>query len=81
MRQRTDHKLPSNSRWIGEARGHTREQLRSQALRRRRWSVALFASLLVPLLLDTPRANRLARTSKTKTRSCLPRSGRFVAGS
>jgi hypothetical protein len=31
MRQKTEYKLPSNSRWIGEARGHTREQLLSQA--------------------------------------------------
>ncbi len=52
MRQKTEYKLPSNFRWIGEARGHTREQLLSQAMQLRRWSVALFASLLFPLLLD-----------------------------
>ena len=33
MRQKTEYKLPSNSRWIGEARGRTREQLLSQAAR------------------------------------------------
>ena len=47
--QETEYKLPLNSRWIGEARGHTREQLQSQAMRLRRWSVALFASLLFPV--------------------------------
>jgi hypothetical protein len=54
MRQETGYKLPSNSRWIGEARGDTREQLLSQALQLRRRSVALFASLLFLLLLDAP---------------------------
>src|SRR6476660_9129226 len=54
MHQKTEYKLPSNSRWIGEAKGHSREQLRSQATRLRRWSVCLLASLLFLLLLDTP---------------------------
>jgi hypothetical protein len=58
MRQKTEYKLPSNSRWIGEAGGHTREQLLSQAARQ-----------------------QAREDPKTKTRFCLPRSGRFAAGS
>src|SRR6478672_3753632 len=58
MRQKTEYKLPSNSRWVGEAGGHTREQLLSQAARQ-----------------------QAREDPKTKTRSCLPRSGRFAAGS
>ena len=44
-------------------------------------------TLLEPHLTDSSKketkapANNLARTSKTKTRRCLPRSGRFAAGS
>ena len=54
MHQKTEYKLPSNSRWIGEARGHSPEQLPSQAMRLRRCSVGFLVSLLFLLLLDTP---------------------------
>ena len=55
MRHETDYKLPSKASVPnGEARGHTREQLRLQAMHLRRRIVAFVAALLLSVVVGTP---------------------------